>query len=317
MYPFYLKLYLNHELEIMTKKALSLLESCCLCPRRCGVNRLKNELGYCQTGRLARIYSYMPHLGEEPGISGQSGSGTVFFSGCNMTCVYCQNFEFSQLNQGREVESNSLAQIMLELQELNCHNINLVTPTHVMPQILEALLLAIPKGFRLPLVYNSGGYELVESLKLLEGIIDIYLPDMRYAQSQMSIKYSDAPDYPENNQPAIKEMLRQVGPTQINQQGVITRGLIIRHLVLPNNIAQTEKIMYFISREIHPQTYISLMSQFFPCYKANEYPELNRCISESEYGEAEDSMLKEGLSNGWIQESRGLKRFAGINIKPR
>ncbi len=195
MYPNYLELYKKGELIKRVQHANDLLKSCMLCPRKCGINRFEDNKGFCQTGARARVYSYVPHFGEEPPISGHYGSGTIFFSGCNMACVYCQNYKFSQENEGREVEAGELAQFMLELQELGCHNINLVTPTHVMPQILTALSLAIPKGLKLPLVYNTSGYELPGIINLLQGIIDIFLPDMRYAENKMSISYSHAPHY--------------------------------------------------------------------------------------------------------------------------
>jgi putative pyruvate formate lyase activating enzyme len=317
MYPSYLTLYEDGRLTERIDKAFSLLESCSLCPRRCGVNRLKDKRGFCKTGSLARVYSYMPHFGEEPPISGQRGSGTIFFSGCNMACVYCQNYKFSQLNEGRQVQPSELAQFMLELQESGCHNINLVTPTHVMPQILQALSLAIPRGLKLPLVYNTSGYELPEVIRLLQGIVDIFLTDMRYAEDEMSLRYSNTPDYPEYNQAAVKYMHRQAGIAQIDKQGLINKGLIIRHLVLPDNIAGTARIMRFIARQISPQAYISLMSQYLPCHKAGRYPELSRRISEQEYARAQEIMLSCGLSNGWLQESGGSSALAGINIKPK
>jgi putative pyruvate formate lyase activating enzyme len=308
MYPSYLELHKRGELNKRVKAALRLLESCSLCPRKCGVNRIRDEQGFCKTGYLARVYSYMPHFGEEPPISGHSGSGTIFFSGCNMACVYCQNYKFSQLNRGRKVESEELAQFMLELQELGCHNINLVTPTHVLPQILKALYLAIPKGLKLPLVYNTGGYELPEVIRLLEGIVDIFLPDMRYGERELSLKYSNAPDYPEYNQAAVRQMYQQIGEAEFDQQGLIKRGMIIRHLVLPNNIAGTTRIMRFIAQEISTQTYISLMSQYAPYYKAGQFPAISRQISNEEYEQARQIMEKFGLSNGWIQGSSRAKK---------
>lgn len=336
MIPSYLELYNSGRLNKRVEEAEGLLNSCSLCPRKCGINRIKDERGFCKTGRLASIYSYMPHLGEEPPISGSRGSGTIFFSGCNMTCVYCQNYKFSQLNPvrntslpamgkskisnganaGKEVGPEELAQVMLELQELNCHNINLVTPTHILPQILKALTLAIPGGLRLPLVYNTGGYELPQAIKLLENIVDIFLPDMRYADNEMSTQYSDAPDYPEYNQTAAKQMYQQLGEAKFDTQGLIIRGMIIRHLVLPENIAGTAKIMRFIAQEISPQTYISLMSQYLPYHQADGYPKLSRRISEAEYDEAKSILLESGLSNGWLQEAKGLSCLGGINIKP-
>ena len=233
-----------------------------------------------------------------------------------MHCAYCQNYEFSQAGEGREVDFAALADIMLELQELGCHNINFVTPTHVMPQILKALKLAIPKGLKVPLVYNTSGYELAEIIKLLDGIVDIYLPDMRYADALAALKYSLAPDYPRYNQEALKEMQRQVGVAEIDPSGIIKRGVIIRHLVLPAGISGTEKIMQFIAEGLSQDTYISLMSQYSPYYKAGQFKEINRRITLQEYDAAQKAMQKYGLANGWTQESYGLKKFAGVNIKP-
>ena len=316
MYPSYLESYRNSRLSEITAATFQMLESCSLCPRRCKVNRLKNQLGFCKTGLLPMVCSFMPHHGEEPPISGTRGSGTIFFSHCNMGCVYCQNYEFSQLGQGREVGFEELAKMMLDLQEMHCHNINLVTPTHVLPQILKALELAIPKGLKIPIVYNTGGYELADIIKLLEGIVDIYLPDMRYADSDMAVKYSAAVDYPKYNQPAVKEMQRQVGVAKMDNQGIIKSGVIIRHLVLPNNISGTEKIMQFIKEEVSEDSYISLMSQYMPYYRASEFKEVSRRLKLREYEEAKKAMQRYGLYNGWIQESYGLERFAGIHIKP-
>lgn len=296
----------SSKINKIAKEAFAMLESCCLCPRKCKVNRLKGETGFCKTGVKAGVCSFMPHHGEEPPISDTRGSGTIFFSRCNMGCVYCQNYEFSQLGQGREVDFPEIAQFMLELQKEGCHNINLVTPTHVMPQILMALNIAVSEGLKIPIVYNTGGYELPEIIKLLDGIVDIYLPDMRYGDPEGARKYSLAPDYPEYNQAAVKEMYRQVG----------VPGLIIRHLVLPNNISGTDKIMKFISEEISKDTYISLMSQYLPYHRASEFKELSRRLNSKEYEEAKQIMQKYGLYNGWIQESYGLERFAGVHIKP-
>lgn len=317
MKPAYLNAYNNGTLDRAIIQTQEILGSCAICPRKCRVNRLKDQQGFCKTGAKARVYSFMAHHGEEPPISGEQGSGTIFFSYCNMACVYCQNFEFSQQGgEGKEANPQELANIMLELQNFGCHNINLVSPTHVMPQILQALKPAIKAGLSVPLVYNSGGYELAEMIRLLDGIIDIYLPDMRYADNAAAKKYSSAGDYPEQNRQAIKEMFRQAGTAVIDENGIITKGLIIRHLVLPQNISGTEKIMRFISEEISPETYISLMSQYFPCYKSGDFPQLSRRISLEEYEYAQRIMEKYGLHNGWIQESGGLDRYAGINIKP-
>jgi putative pyruvate formate lyase activating enzyme len=233
-----------------------------------------------------------------------------------MACVYCQNYEFSQSGEGREVDFEELAQFMLELQDTGCHNINLVTPTHVMPQILNALSLAIAKGLKIPLVYNTGGYELKEMIKLLDGIVDIYLPDMRYGNDAEAIKYSSAPDYTIYNRESLKEMQRQVGAAQINEEGIIERGIIIRHLVLPNSVSGTEKIMKFIAEELSKDTYISLMSQYSPYHRAFEFKEISRRITYQEYEAAKAAMEKYGLYNGWTQDGHGLERLAGINIKP-
>ena len=316
MYPAYLESYNNGNLNKVIEKTFKMLESCSICPRRCKVNRIKNEKGFCRTGLKAKVCSFMPHQGEEPPISGTRGSGTIFFAECNMACVYCQNYEFSQAGEGREVDFDELADFMLQLQGMGCHNINLVTPTHVLPQILKALNIAIAKGLKIPIVYNTGGYELSRIIKLLDGIVDIYLPDMRYADSEMAIKYSSAPDYPKYNQEALGEMHRQVGVANIDNTGIIKRGMIIRHLVLPNHIAGTDKIMEFIADKLDKDTYISLMSQYFPCYKAGQFKEIFRRITYEEYEEAKQTMQKHGLTNGWTQDSYGLERFAGINIKP-
>ena len=316
MYPSYLESYHNGGLNKVIEKTFNMLESCCVCPRRCKVNRLKNEQGFCKTGLRPKVCSFMPHHGEEPPISGKRGSGTVFFSCCNMACAYCQNYEFSQLGEGREVDFAELADFMMQLQDIGCHNINLVTPTHVMPQILKSLHIAISRGLKIPIVYNTGGYELPDIIKLLAGIVDIYLPDMRYGDSDMAMRYSAAVDYPQYNQAAVKQMHMQVGVAKMSSDGIIEQGVIIRHLILPNNISGTEAIMRFIARELSQDTYISLMSQYFPCYHANHFKEIARRIKFEEYKEAKQIMARYGLENGWIQESHGLERFAGINIKP-
>ena len=233
-----------------------------------------------------------------------------------MACAYCQNFEFSQNNAGREVTAKELSGFMLELQNLGCHNINLVTPTHILPQILEALIIAIENGLKLPLVYNTSGYDSSQILKLLDGIIDIYLTDMRYSDEKASFKYSSAADYPEVNRTAIKEMHRQVGIANFDESDIIIKGMIIRHLVLPGDISGTQMIMNFISREISQETYISLMSQYMPYHKAENFREISRRINNQEYEAAISIMHKCGLYNGWTQEAGGLEKFAGPNIKP-
>lgn len=316
MEPSYLRIYKTGKLGKVAEHAAGLLADCGICPHRCGVNRLKEEKGVCRTGSKAVVYSYMAHHGEEPPISGEKGSGTIFFANCNMACCYCQNFQFSQTGQGREVTADELASLMLELQANGCHNINLVTPTHVMPQILSALCIAAGKGLNVPLVYNSSGYELPEMIYLLDDIIDIYLPDMRYSDPDMALKYSRARDYPLYNQASVREMQRQTGDPVFNEQTIMERGLIVRHLVLPGNISGTGQVMKFLAEEISVDTYVSLMSQYFPCNKAKEFPELDRKISLEEFNEAQKEMETCGLHNGWTQEAGGLPRFAGTNIKP-
>ncbi len=316
MSPAYLEAYSKGKLSKIIDETFNMLKCCCICPRKCKANRIEDKKGFCKTGLKPRVYSFIPHHGEEPPISGKNGSGTIFFSNCNMSCVYCQNYEFSQGGEGKDVDFEKLARIMLELQQIGCHNINFVTPTHVMPQILKALELAIPQGLKIPLVYNTGGYELVEIIKLLDGIVDIYLPDMRYADPDAAMKFSAAAGYHRYNQEALKEMQRQVGIADIDDEGIIQRGIIIRHLILPGNISGTDKIMKFIAENLSKDTYISLMSQYMPCYKASQFKEINRRITYQEYEEAQGTMHKYGLYNGWIQESYGLERFAGINIKP-
>lgn len=316
LYPAYLNACKNGKLDKLIEKTFKLLKSCSLCPRRCGINRIKDEKGFCKTGLKPKVCSFLAHQGEEPPISGQNGSGTIFFSGCNMACAYCQNYGFSQLGEGREVNFKELAGYMLKLQEMGCHNINLVSPTQVMPQILKSLKIAAGNGLKLPLVYNTGGYELAGIIKLLDGIVDIYLPDMRYAEPRLAKKYSSAPDYPKYNREAVKEMHCQAGLARIDKNGILTRGLIVRHLVLPNNISGTDKIMAFIAKNLSKETYISLMSQYSPYHKAGKFTEIGRRITYQEYEKAREIMQKYGLHNGWTQESGGLERFAGIHIKP-
>lgn len=313
----YLETYNSGKLKNISDKLNEALESCAICPRDCKVNRLKGKMGFCKTAILSRVYSYLAHHGEEPPISGSKGSGAIFFSGCNMACVYCQNFEFSQKIIGQEVDAAKLSEIMLKLQEEGCYNINFVTPSHVLPQILKALEVAIPQGLKIPLVYNTSSYDLPETIKFIDGIFDIYLADMRYGDNKEALIYSQAPNYWDISRQAIKEMYSQVGVAKFDSQGIIERGLIIRHLVLPNNLAATENVMKFIRDELSDETYISLMSQYTPFHKALEFKELNRRIGQDEYNEAAKILEKYTLHNGWIQESGGLESFAGPNIKPK
>jgi putative pyruvate formate lyase activating enzyme len=284
------------------EKSNALLESCTVCPRKCRVNRLKGEIGFCGIGTNPRVASYNVHHGEEPPISGTRGSGTIFFSGCNMKCKYCQNFPISQLRHGKEITTQELAEMMLYLQSKGCHNVNFVTPSHLIPQVLQSLSLAWEKGFNLPLVYNTSGYDSVKTLKLLDGIIDIYLPDMRYADDSIAKELSSAEDYVEINRLAIKEMYRQVGNLVIDEHGIAAKGLVIRHLILPHNQAGSEDIFRFIKTEVSEEAYVSLMGQYFPSYKAGECVSIDRKITPEEYESAVDSFFKAGLSRGWMQE---------------
>ncbi len=294
---------LQNELQQRIEAAYKLLEKCRVCPRRCGVNRLKDErTGFCRSGLDPVISSVGPHHGEEPPLSGTKGSGTIFFTNCNLQCVYCQNYPISQMGNGAERTVGELACRMLYLQEQGCHNLNLVTPTHFMPQILKALGIAKERGFELPVVYNTSGYDSLESLRLLDGIIDIYLPDMRYSDNAAAMKYSAAPHYLEINRAAIKEMFRQVGNLALDRDGIATRGLIIRHLVLPDRLSGTEGVMKFLADEVSKDVYISLMAQYFPAYRANEFKGLGRRVRHDEYEEAYQIMRKHGLENGWVQE---------------
>lgn len=279
----------------------SYLESCVLCPRECRVNRLRGEKGFCGVDAQLWVSSYGPHYGEEPPLSGTSGSGTIFFTFCNLKCVYCQNYSISQLGDGDVISIQDLARIMLYLQGIGCHNINLVTPTHFLPQIVSALVIAVEKGLKIPIVYNTSGYEKVEILKLLDGIIDIYLPDMRYSSEVNSVRYSSAPEYPRFNRIAVKEMFRQVGNLELDKNGIAVKGLIIRHLVMPEDVSGTEEVLRFIAEEISKDTYISLMAQYRPMYKAIDIPIINRRITREEYKRAIEIAKDLGLRNVWTQ----------------
>lgn len=286
-------------LEDRASEAISRLESCQICPRHCHVNRLNGELGFCRGGRHARIYSYAPHFGEEPPLVGTSGSGTIFFSGCNLACVFCQNYEISQLDQGNEVKADGLAAMMKRLQDLGCHNINFVTPSHYVPQILEALVAARAMGLTVPLVYNSGGYDSVETLRLLEGIFDIYMPDMKYgSDEEMALKYSNAPEYTRYAKAAILEMHRQVGDLEIDDDGVAAKGLLVRHLVLPAGAAGTAEVVRFLSQEVSGNTCLNVMAQYRPEYKACGYSEFDRGITAQEYRVAVRMAADAGLTRG-------------------
>ena len=293
--PNYILLSNSGELEQRVANAYSHLAVCDVCPLNCPVNRLIGKIGACQTGEKARISNYNPHYGEETPISGWKGSGTIFFSRCNLRCQYCQNYEISQVEKGEEVDAEKLAEIMLLLQSYGCHNINLISPSHVVPQILSAINIAAKAGLQIPMVYNSGGYDSLSMLNLLKGIIDIYMPDMKYSDSNLAKKYSKVPNYVEVNRLAIKEMHRQVGDLQINHDGLAVHGLLVRHLVLPNQIAGTDKIVDFLANEISIDTYINIMDQYHPCFQAYRYSELLRRITQKEYQYAINLALKAGL----------------------
>jgi putative pyruvate formate lyase activating enzyme len=293
--PTYRKLLSSGELKKRVSEAYQHLAICDVCAWECPVDRLAGQIGVCQTGKRAKISSYGPHLGEEDPLRGYKGSGTIFFTRCNLRCQYCQNHDISQTNSGREIEPEQLATIMLELQQRGCHNINFVSPSHVVPQIMAGVLIASQAGLKIPLVYNTGGYDSIAMLKLLDGVIDIYMPDMKYADPKIARRYSKIRNYPQVNQAAVREMHRQVGDLKLDERDIATRGLLVRHLVLPENIAGTDQIVRFLSQEISKDTYINLMDQYRPSYRAHQYPELNRPISYEEYQEAVTLAHKAGL----------------------
>jgi len=293
--PGYLKLYQTKELFKRIDILNQALSSCQLCPRKCKVNRLKDEKGICKTGRLAHVSSFGPHFGEESPLVGTGGSGTIFFTHCNLGCIFCQNYDISHIGEGYTVEDEELAEMMLKLKRMGCHNINFVTPTHVVAQILRALPMAIEKGLDLPLVYNTGGYDLVFTLKFLDGVFDIYMPDFKYSDPEAAKKLSDAPDYPEVAKSALLEMHRQTGDLITDKKGVAQRGLIIRHLILPENLAGTEEAMKFIASEISKDSYVNLMDQYHPAYKAKDFSALNRRATSQEYNDALNMAKKQGI----------------------
>lgn len=304
--PNYLRLYESGELEKRVEKALRDLESCRVCPWECGVNRLKDETKVCRVGRYARVSSYFAHFGEEDCLRGWNGSGTIFFSWCNLRCVFCQNYDISQAEAGREVSPQRLADMMLELQEMGCHNINWVTPEHVAPQILEALPYAIRGGLRLPIVYNTSAFDSLESLHLMDGIVDIYMPDFKYWSEDKSKRYLKMPKYPAVARAVFKEMFRQVGNLVIDHDGLARRGLLVRHLVMPGETGETREIMRFLAEEISPDTYVNIMGQYYPAGKvsAERYGELNRRVTHQEMSEAYEAARQAGLHR--FDERRGL-----------
>ena len=313
--PGYLQTHENGLLKKRTDQLYFLLESCELCARKCRVNRIEGELGYCKSGKELKISSYGPHFGEEqplvgpkeggllmaniPGISKSGGSGTIFLTGCNLLCVFCQNYNISHLGEGHSISSEKLAEIMLHLQDSGCHNINFVTPTHFTPQILKSLQIAVASGLRLPIVWNCGGYENPEIITQLQGIVDIYMPDFKFGNSSPATKFCDAPDYFEQCSEAVKEMHRQVGDLKMTEEGIAIRGLLIRHLVMPNDLAGSEKILKFIASEISTYSYVNIMSQYRPQSEAYQYSGLNRCPTGEEYLQVIQLARKLGLSRGF------------------
>jgi len=274
------------ELYDRVEQAKACLTACKVCPRHCRINRMKGELGTCLVGSKALVASAGPHHGEEFPIRGWYGSGTIFFAGCNLRCVYCQNFEISHTPNGQTFEAEALGNLMLELQEQGCHNINWVSPSHQVPQILEGLLFAAQRGLRLPIVYNTSAYDEMNMLRLLDGIVDIYMPDLKYADTVIGRRLSKVPDYPAVAQAAIKEMHRQVGDLNVDQEGIAVRGLLVRHLVLPDNLAGTAEVMQFLAETISPETYVNIMDQYHPASKATRHPQLNRPVHCHEVTEA-------------------------------
>lgn len=294
--PSYLKTFESGDLKTRVSQAYEHLSICDVCAWECPVDRRAGQIGVCQTGVLARVSSYGPHMGEEDPLRGWRGSGTIFFTRCNLRCQYCQNHDISQTDRGDEMEPEQIARIMLELQTMGCHNINFVSPSHVVPQILAAVLIAAQAGLRIPLVYNTGGYDSMAMLELLDGVIDIYMPDMKYSDPATARKYSKIRDYPQINQAAVKEMHRQVGDLIIDDKGVAQRGLLVRHLVLPDGFAGTEEVVRFLADEISPDTYLNLMDQYRPAYKSHLYPEVNRGLTSEEYQSAVEAATAAGLN---------------------
>ena len=298
--PSYLNLCESGELDERVERFYKILGSCELCPRRCGANRLEGKKGYCRSGKELTISSYGPHFGEEPEIVGRHGSGTIFLTNCNLLCIYCQNYEISHLGYGEEVSTGKAAEMMLNLQNMGCHNINLVTPTHFTPQLVKAISFAAGKGLKLPIFWNCSGYENVETIRLLDGIIDIYKPDIKYSESEPAKKFSNAPDYFKRCKEAVKEMHRQVGDLKVDSSmGIAYRGLLIRHLVLPNNLAGSEKVLEFIARELSKECYVNIMDQYRPCGRAYEYEELSRTPTSIEYIKVIDYARRLGLHRGF------------------
>jgi putative pyruvate formate lyase activating enzyme len=297
--PGYIELHGSGELQERIDALYEILKECRLCPRKCGVNRLEGEVGVCQGGAELTVSSVSPHFGEEPPLVGFHGSGTIFLTHCNLRCVFCQNYDISHLGSGHIATSSDMVSYMLRLQGMGCHNINFVTPTHYVPQIVASLPEAIDSGLRIPLVFNCGGYESLEAIRLLDGIMDIYMPDVKYSDGEVAGKYSKSPDYPEVVKEVLPEMHRQVGDLKVNRDGIGERGLLIRHLVMPEGLAGTEDLIEFIAADISKDSYVNIMAQYRPLYRAGEFPELDRRITVREYREAIEVAKKAGLHRGF------------------
>ena len=286
----------DREQAVRARRLRARLERCDVCPRRCGADRSREEKGVCGTGKEARVASFGPHFGEEAPLTGVHGSGTVFFSQCNLHCAFCQNFDISHFEEGEAVTAEALSLIFLSLQRLGCHNINLVTPTHVTPQVLEALERSRKSGLSLPVVYNCGGYESLDTLRELDGVVDIYMPDVKFLKASPSARYCDAPDYPEAVRNAVKEMARQVGSLVLDGSGIAIRGLLVRHLVMPGDASTTREVIDFLAGEIGTDTYVNLMDQYRPCGRAGEFSEIARRTSRREWEDARDYALSRGMT---------------------
>lgn len=310
MGPAYLALHASGELARRARAAVDMLSACAVCPRRCGVDRAADETGFCKTGRRALVASYNLHFGEEAPLVGDGGSGTIFFAGCNLGCAFCQNFDISHsVRDATPVAPNQLAWIMLQLQKEGAHNINLVTPSHVVPQFLEALVLAVNEGLRLPIVYNSSAYDSAETLALLENVVDIYMPDAKCWSIDAAARWFGAPDYPEVARAAIRAMHAQVGDLEMDGDGIAVRGLLVRHLVMPDDLAGTDEWMAFLADEISPDTYVNVMDQYRPCGDVEGLPELQRPITRQEYKAALDAAARHGIHRLDDRMSRGLYRL--------
>jgi putative pyruvate formate lyase activating enzyme len=310
--PSYIKLYKSGELKERVEQAERMLDACNICPRNCLTNRTENELGVCLSGYLPVVSSYTPHFGEEPVLTGTNGAGNIFFGNCNLKCVFCQNHEISQnwkAESNKEVSFERLADIMIELQDKGCHNIGLVSPTHFSAQILKSIHIAVEKGLHLPIIYNTNGYDSIEMLKLYDGVIDIYLPDFKYGNDEYAKKYSKVDDYYEKAKPAIKEMYRQVGAELKYDGDVVVRGLIIRHLVLPNDLAESENVFKYIAQELSPDIHMSVMAQYYPTFMSKRDILVDRPIRESEYDRVLRLLEKYNLNNGWTQEMESTDTY--------